>query len=309
MNKARRLDRALQGPDYDLVLPALARLPLPLAYRLARWRGHLNAWLHRDWAELALGMSYIGQRTAQAAVEVWPDERPAAMARERYATSSREELDACLMRNGRLGELQLELGAVQALLSRHPRDRGLVVLTAHFDSFILGMLGLGLCGLTTHVMTSSVVEDPRVHPAVRNFFAAKYRAAEAHLQGGRFMHVESSARAFYRALRRNEAVVVVADAPASAEGPGLWLPWFGRERKLADGAWRLATETGSMMCALLCVHEPGPRVRWLCAPLMDPALEGEQGYARLFAFMEEVIRAYPGRWWGAHLLQDCPARD
>jgi ribose-phosphate pyrophosphokinase len=110
----------------------------------------------------------------------------------------------------------------------------LVVLTAHFDSFIVGMVGLGLCGRKTSVTTSNVYEHEQVHSAVSAFFNRKYRGAEKFLNGGKFMHVETSLRAFYKALQRKETVVVVADVPATLHGQGEWLTWFGKQRKVAN---------------------------------------------------------------------------
>ena len=64
---------AAQGLDYGVILPLIARLPLSWAYRLSDWRGAFNARHARDWAELSVGFPYVGERSAAAFREVFPD--------------------------------------------------------------------------------------------------------------------------------------------------------------------------------------------------------------------------------------------
>jgi lauroyl/myristoyl acyltransferase len=297
-----------QAVDYGWVLPLMARLPVAMGRWLSACRGRLNARLGRDWAELSLGIHYIGERTAQAAAQLWPALTPRDVVQDRYIQSAHEEWHGMLIQQGRLLDLHLDLSALQNMLKQRDKQRGLVVLTAHFDSFIVGMMGLGLCGETTSVTTSNVYKNPQVHPAVQAFFDRKYRAGEHHLGGGRFMHVETSTRSLMKALRRNETLVVVADAPAAANGNGLWLSWLGEERKLADGALRMALDSGSQLCAMVCVTDDDGRVRWLCSDIHDPLTDSDSA-AKCFAHLERAILAHPGHWWAAHLLNDYPRRN
>lgn len=298
----------LQALDYGLVLPILARLPLRWGAWLSRCRGRLHARLGRDWAELSLGMTYIGGRTAQAAKRLWPEGSASEVVRERYVQVAREEWHGMLIQKNRLRDLSLDLNHLQQMLKYRDKARGLVVLTAHFDSFIVGMLGLGLCGERTSVTTSNVYKNIQVHPAVQNFFDRKYRAGEQHLCGGQFLHVETSTRSLMKALRRHETVVVVADAPATANGSGTWLTWLGAERKLADGALRMALETHSQLCAMVCVTDANGGLHWLCSEIHDPQTDPLSAQ-KCFAHLEQAILDYPGRWWAAHLLNDYPCRS
>ena len=303
----RSIPWRLQGPDYGCLLPFSARLPLSLGASLSRMRGRFAAHAARDWAELAVGEPYVRTRTLQAAAQLWPNEPPAQALRQRYQCTAREEWHAALIRAGRLDELTLDLAPARRMLAEKPSDRGLLVVTAHFDSFIIGMLGLGLCGQRTNIATSNVYVNDAVHPAVQAHFEAKYRAGERYLHGGSFLHVESSMRALLRALQRHETVVVVADAPAPEQGPGIWLQWLGQRRKLAEGAMRMARETGSLMSAMLSVARTDTRIDWLCSSVLDPAQDPDCAQ-QLFGFLEEPILAYPGRWWAAHLLGDFPVQ-
>ena len=74
-----------------------------------------------------------------------------------------------LIEQKRLLDLSLDLSALKKMLQQRHSDRGLVVLTAHFGSLIVGTMGLGLCGQKTSVTTSSVYKSLPVHPAVQHF--------------------------------------------------------------------------------------------------------------------------------------------
>ena len=297
-----------QAIDYGWLLPLLASLPYALAHKLAKWRGTVHAHLGRDWAELSVGMPYIAERTFRAAQMLWPQLDAADIVKKRYQAISREEWHANLLWRGQLDGLHCNLEALNNMLSKASPQKGLVVLTAHFDSFIVGMVGLGLCGRKTSVTTSNIYEHEKVHPAVSTFFDRKYRGAEKFLQGGKFMHVETSLRAFYRALNRKETVVVVADAPATLEGNGEWLPWFGQTRKVANGGFRMAKETDSLICAMLCVTSDEGEVSWLCSDVFDPDTDPHAA-ENLFAFFETCILAHPGKWWASHLFPDYPIQS
>jgi lauroyl/myristoyl acyltransferase len=286
----------------------MAKLPLFLGHIVSQLRGKFNAWAGRDWAELSVGFPYIKERTEKASKILWPCADAHNIAVKRYVTIAREEWHAAILQANKLPTLKLNLDALHKMLSSRDRERGLVVLTAHFDSFIVGMVGLGLCGERVSVTTSNVYQNNLVHPSVTDFFDRKYRSAEKYFQGGAgFVIVEKAMRHFYRALKRRETVVVVADAPSGEKGRGIWMPWFGKERLLAEGGVRLAMDSNSQACAMLCVTQTDGSICWLCSDIVDP--QQDALYAgKLYHFLEEQILAHPGCWWAAHLLDDYPIK-
>jgi lauroyl/myristoyl acyltransferase len=314
--KARFL-HALQGWDYEIFLPLLARLPLPVAYALSDLRGFLNARFSRDWAELALGFPYVAERSARAYKDIHPlaDETTVrAWVVERYQTVAREELDGALVIAGRMDALKVDLTPMRALLAQRESGRGLVVALSHHDSFFVGMLALARCGLTAHLMISDVVFDERVHPKLRAFTRAKYDAYISQMNGGQFLCASAQTRAFFRdALLAGHVVMVVTDTPAEKHpDKGTWVRWLGKRRKMADGALRLAMETGSEMMAMRVRHEAPGRQVWSCSSLvgtsgqlgLSVAAEREAIYAPLAQFLERAIYDDTGRWSAAHLLGD-----
>lgn len=317
MKTISRLQRWLQVVDYGLLLPLMARLPLAWAYGLSDLRGRWHARDGRDWAEMALGFTYIAERTAQAYREIHPEADEASIQKwvtERYQTVAREELDGALAIAGRVDELNVDLTPIRQALAQREAGRGLVVTMSHHDSFFMAMLALARCGVRAHLMISDVVFDERVHPTLRAFTKAKYDTYVSLMNGGRFLPASAATRNFFHdELLAGHVLLVVTDTPAEKQAhKGTWVSWLGKRRKMADGALRMAIATGSQMMAMRVRHErPGVQT-WSSSAVVDPQefnglmpdAQREAVYGPLVLFMEEAIRADTGRWSAAHLLGD-----
>lgn len=294
-----------QGPEYHWLLPALARLPDALAYRAARWRGIFNARHDRDWVSLSLGHRHVAHLAAEGFAEFLPPNAVSGALLDRFETVAREEMEARALHIFGLNHFAVETGDALARLAGRPRHRGLVLITAHLETFVLGIAALASAGERIHAVMSNVSADPRVNNAVREHFRVKYAGLQRHLHGGSLAAAETSMRHFYRALARGEIVVVLADAPAPPGVAGERVTWFGAERQLAQGALRLAQQSGSLLGAFACHHEGARRHSVHLSELHDAQLGSEQAYAQAFAFLEKHIRYRPGRWWASHLLPAC----
>jgi lauroyl/myristoyl acyltransferase len=307
--------------DYDLFLPLIARLPLPWAYRLSSWRGAFNARNSRDWAELAVGFPYIGERCAAAFRYLRPqasEEEIRRLVTQRYQMVARYELDGALAAANRLAQFQIDLTPVKAALAQRTPGRGTVMLVCHHESFFVGMLALARCGVPVYLMTSDVVFDPRVHPAFRRFTRTWYASFQKHTNAV-FCPASSKGReTFYGALARGAVVVVASDTPtARSSDKGTWVSWLGKRRKLADSAVRMAIETDSEMMAMQIRQVAPGQFVWSASEVVDtrkfthlpPALAREQVCAPLFAFLEQGVAAEPGLWWASHLLGEFENQD
>ncbi|HVZ46404.1 MAG TPA: methyltransferase domain-containing protein [Ramlibacter sp.] len=296
--------------DFACVLPALARLPIPLGHWLARVRGELNAMLGRDWRSMALGFRHLRRQCAIAYRELRPDAPPAdieAWTRGRFVAEARDEYESRLAAGGRVDDLECEIagpGDARQLLAG--RSRGLVLVTAHFESFFLGIAFLGRAtGATINSMSSSVTQDPRVDPAVQRHFDDKYRGLERYLNGGKVPdHEKTPPREFYRMLGRGEVLVIIGDAPVLPDGAEMVVPFAGGTRRLAGGALRLARATGSDIGAFVCRHLGGRRYR-IEMSAIGPA-EDPQTVAACYRFLGDAIEADPGGWWASDLLTAMP---
>lgn len=308
---------ASQAVDHGWLLPAMARLPLRWAYALARWRGALNARWARDWTELSVGFPYIGERCARSYREVFPqagEHDVQQLVRERYQTVATEELEGWFTIHGRLHEIPMALEPIRQAMAGRTPGRGLVVVMSHLDNLFYGLVGIARCGYPVYLMTSAVVHDARVHPRLRHFFQTKYDAYNQVMGGGALLHNGAEAKKkFYEVLLQGGIVVVVSETPANpGSGNGTWVQWLGKRRKMADGALRMAVDTGSELVAMQNWRNPNHVVEWAWSAIVDPQafthLPAPQSYeamaAPLFAFLEAGILARTGRWWASHLLGD-----
>lgn len=308
---------ATQRLDFGFFLPAIARLPLAWGHRMAQWRGRFNARFARDWAEMSVGHAYIADRCAASFRSMYPGISEAevrALVVQRYQTVSREELDAMRAILGRAQRLDVDLTPTKATLAKRTPGRGLVVTMGHFDSVFLGLIAMARCGECVNLMTSDIVVDERVHPAIRHYFRSKYKRYEDYMGGGRLLPTSSSTRQyFHNALGRGEVVVVATETPASPQAhKGTWVSWFGKRRKMADSAVRMAIDTNSEIMAMSSKEVAPGQYEWAASELVRPwtanipeaAALREWVYAPLAAFMESAIRAEPGRWWASHLLHE-----
>lgn len=311
-NLVRMVDRAVLWSEFALLLPLLARLPLRLGYLLAKWRGTLNWMFDREWRSISLGQRYIRTATDQAMKQVMPDLSAAEIGRltlRRFEGNSREEFEACLLMQNRMREMSFSIQGLEGVREQSKRGRGVVLLTMHYDSFIFGIVSLGMSGLVVNVMTSDIVENPLVEGCMRRFFWVKYRSMEKYLQGGKAVHVERDLRFFYRALLNGECVVILADLPTSRnKDHRIWVRFLESERSFLSGAFRLARRTGSALAGFVCQWEGRNRYAVTlseCVPSENVNLES---YLQVYAFLEKAILRRPERWLAADLLRTFETR-
>lgn len=305
-----RLAHRLHHIDFAWVLPGLARLPLAWGYALAEVRGRANAWLGRDWRSMALGFRHIRQQSLAAYALLAPKASADTLRQwcaQRFVAEARDEFEACLLAGGRVEALQCrhEGGGTATAGPLPPqRTRGLVLLTPHFDSFVLGIAFAARGGATVHAMASAITQDPRVDPAVQKHFDAKYRGLERYLHGGRVLNMEEGLRPFYRLLEKQETLVMLADSPVLSAGAPMEVDFLGQRRQLAGGALRLAQQSGSDLGGFVCrMERPGHYVMQWCEP--GPA-DDPQTLRRIYAMFSKSITNQPGLWWAADLLTHMP---
>ncbi len=295
----------VQRADYGFLLPALARLPLPLGETLAKMRGVLRAAADYEYRSLALRQRFVRHRTFQAMRILLPGAgkrawRAATL--KRFVHDSRIEWQEHLFGTPRMARIARgsALEGFEAFLRVQRQGRGLVLVCCHFDSFMLGLCLMGMHGLRSHLVTSHWVEDPRVHPRVASFFRNKFRGMESHM-GGRNLYHERDMEHFYQALKSGEAVALVADVPGNRSSVSM--PFLGRCFRMPLGAWRLAKATDSPIGAFVCLHERIGRYRLICLPPREIDPQSPENTMRpIYGFLEHWIRRAPERWIAADLL-------
>jgi len=298
--------RILTAAAFHMVLPALARLPAATGRRGARLLGRLFAALDCDWRTLGLRQHYVAGRTRQALREIDPgldEARLNTLVRQRFVSATLEELEGHWLALGRAKSFRCDFEGLDEVRAALAHGRGIVLLTMHFDATLMGVAHLGLAGIRLNLMTSNVVEDTRVLPVVRRYFAAKYMGIETCLNGGLVMHVEQRLKSFYQALRVGRGVVILGEAPAARTDDAMIVDFLGKRRAIAPGALRLAEKTGAPMAAFVCLRNSSGNYRVIFSPPYLPENGSHSGnVARLFAFLGAQVRNHPERWWAADQL-------
>lgn len=306
------LDLVLAG-IFRLALPLGAYLPPAMGRRLAEVLGRLCARLDLDWRSLALQKHYVSARTAEALAEIAPlsDDRTLSQYLEqRFVNASLEELEGHWLANGRAGDFRCECEGSNEVIAALEQERGMVLLTFHFDAALMGVAQMGLEGITLNLMTSDVVEDPRVIPAVQKYFARKYSGIANCLNGGGVLHVENHLKDFYRALRAGQGVVVLGDAPTALKDGVLIVDFLGKLRAFAPGAVRMAENTNAPISAFVCLREDDGSYRTIFSPVYWPENKSHgDNIPPLFSFLESWIRRHPERWWAADQLPNFVCLD
>lgn len=306
-----RLVSSLRGADYGWLLPWLGRLPLGVGYRLARARGRLHAAVGSDWRSLSLGFRHVAERSAEAYAKLFPQADRQQIRRwvvERYLTEARYQYECTLMIEGRLEELACDYRVDRERYLEQTAGRGLLLLSPHFDSFIHGVGLLGLlfrsAGRRVNLLTSALVKDARVHPAIQAHYADTYRSMAHYLNGGGAVDMEGGSQAFIDMLERGEVVVMAADAPPLHYGAVMQQKFLGAQRVLAGGALRMASKAGARVGGYLC-HCRGPgRYEMEFMAVQDVA--DASSLAPLYRDFSQAIEREPGRWWASDLLLAMP---
>jgi len=307
--------RMLHTLDYILLLPLLGWLPLSLGYALSAVRGRINALTERDWRSMMMRSRHIARQSAssfQTLIPAADGQQIRDLVRERFTTESREEFEGRLIISGRVTRLHCNIGPAPFVQQCQHRERGLVLLTPHFDSFILGVVFLGRAGIKINLMSSLGDDSSRFNPGVYRHFATKYRSMERYLNGGRVVPMEVGPRPFYQMLARGECVVIVGDVPLAGDNTTGITPLFlGQRRLLSGGAMRMAQKTDSDLGAFVChfdSHGQSGREYTLTGSTIKNASDPE-ALDHAYAFLSEQIMARPGRWWGVDLLTAMPSTD
>lgn len=295
---------------YGVVLPLLARLPLPAGRALAIRLGGLYARLGLDWRTLWQQEHDVAGRTRQALGMIRPGLSPwrtAALLRQRFRYAALEDLEGHWLALRRGTSLRCRIDGLDAIRETLSHGKGIVLLTMHFDASILGIALLGQAGLKLNPMAIDVSNDPRVAaPAViKRYFRRKYAGLDSYLNGGRVMYVPRELVQVHRALSAGEGVVILGDAPAPTSNinKAVAIDFIGQRRAFAPGFLRLAEKTGAPLAAFVCLRDARGGYRIAFSPVYWP-VDGrhQEGAKSAYAFLEAQVRRHPGRWWAADLL-------
>jgi KDO2-lipid IV(A) lauroyltransferase len=138
-------------------------------------------------------------------------------------------------------------------------------------------------------------------------WAAELVAGSRRSKGVTLAPRNQSLRALFRALARQECVVLLSDiAPAGVQT--VETPFFGAPAPFPLGPARLALATGAPLMVIQCVRLPDGRYRLEAQePLCPPAGRSRESEAEAVAMtaamaagFERIVRADPEQWYPYH---------
>lgn len=304
----KKLIFAYQRFSYQLLLPFLSHLPFFLAEGISSLRGTFNALFDLEWRSIALGKKFVKTNTYTAISRIKPEAKAAELqfkTLQRFIYFAREELDAAMFSHRNLEPVRQRsiIEGFRQWEQALDSGKGLVVLTCHYDCFTMGLILLAMHGRKVNVMSSNVVQDPRVSQYVQQFYKEKYQGIENHFNGGKVVHVEDNLRFFYQALANNEIVFILADLPAGSKNnnPNIIAPFIDNHYYMAPGPFRLALKTGSHMAAFYCLSQSLGRYHIKCSDVYNPQ-DLDNTVAHLYDFLQRPIKRYPHRWIASDVM-------
>jgi KDO2-lipid IV(A) lauroyltransferase len=194
-------------------------------------------------------------------------------------TLSREEMRASLAVKG--------LEHIEEALAQ---GKGLVLVTAHFGS------PDGLIYLPS--LFSYRVTAPAEHLKPERLF--RYLLSLRKRGGITFLPADGPLLGLFRALKRNEIVVVAADRDTTESG--IMIDFFGAPARLPDGHVQLAMRTGAKLALAFGRREPDNTYTIEIHPPLELEDTGDfkrdlrANMEKVVAGLERVIRQHPEQW-------------
>ncbi len=293
--RPRRAALAAAALLMDLTSHAVRRLSPATRERLAGAAAALWIWCWRR--RLPVIAQNFAVVLGRAPAGTGPlDPQACALARESLRSYARMAIDFLLVRTMQEPEV---LAWVQPVGAHHleaaRQDRkGVIFVLPHLGSWDVAAAFAHAYGC-------------RLTIVVESGWMAELVAGSRLARGATLVPRQGSLRALFRALAREEIVVLLTDVI----GPGvatIEVPFFGRPAPFPAGPARLAQRTGAPILVVSCVRLPDGRYRIEAQPPLrpDPALPPREAVYRLTAAIaagfERAIAAAPAQWYPFHSI-------
>lgn len=268
----------------------LASVPRPVALFIGRKLGRLAYRVdarHRKTALDNITLAYGG--------ELSPVEK------ERIARESFENLGVIFFDFVRIpwltkGKLQrfVEVRGLDNLDRALEKDKGVVLLTAHYGNWEMLGASMGLVGRPMDVVVRKL-DDP-----VAGEFVDWVRTR----CGNTMVHKERAMRRLLKALSTNRLVCILLDQNV-AKKEGVFVDFFGTPACTNRGPAMLAVTSGAAVVPAF-IRRDGPGYVLTVRPEVelvktgDRAADAQENTRRMTGVIEEVVRERPEQWFWVH---------
>jgi lauroyl/myristoyl acyltransferase len=292
-----RIIKGIDFLDFSFLLPALRFLPARMSEQLSKYRGLVRYFLDMDWRSISMGQPHIRQATKEALSRICTNcsdlEKKVA---QRFINQSREETEAVYFAGKKKWPREIIFDNIEPLVALRETGRGLVLLSAHYDSCVAGITFLGRKGFRVNIFFDEIVYDTRVPKYLQRFFRKKYSNMARYLNGGNFISMRNISE-IYRRLSKGETFIVVSDVMNFPNG--IKVNFMNDEYTAPDGALRIALKTNSYLGAFVTLYEGNGVYRMVFSPptLVSRADDPGKAVQGCYAFLSGYMMKSPERWW------------
>src|SRR5439155_5105226 len=146
------------------------------------------------------------------------------------------------------------------------RGNGVILISAHYGDWELGLLAAGFLGAPCTTVT-----EPTTNPAIERMITG-FRSASGHA----CVHPRFAMVKLFKALRRGGTIAMLIDVNARRGRGGVWLDFFGLPVFNTPAVAQLARRTGAAIVFVVAHPLPGRRVKLLFGPQIELGDSGDE---------------------------------
>ncbi len=303
----KKISHIVQKFDFGYFLPFIAKLPLGLGKRLSALRGFICFLFDYNWKSEAIGYKYIRKGVYKMMKHFYPEKSNLYcwnLTLKRFIYESREEWQALLLAKQVMKKIfsASTFQNIDELKKTNADKGGLVLITSHIDSYILGWVMLGMNGMKVNIVAKEFFEDQRIQDDVRKHYYTKYANME-HLMNGKLLDPSLHKEYIYSSLSKGETVVLVSDVPGTKST--VHIPFVGKKFQMPLGAFHLVKKTGSKLAAFICIYVSPGKYKTVFLPPVEIFPDNPEKTMRpVYNFLESWILKYPDRWMASEIFRD-----
>ncbi|HPQ94878.1 MAG: lipid A biosynthesis acyltransferase [Thiothrix sp.] len=276
---------------YELAFPAYARLPWPLAYRLAD--GQSKIYYHRRKIQRE-----IMRQQMQTVFPVAAPVRLDQWLHDFFRMVEQEALDTWFY-NQKAATTLTTLQGFDVVREARQQGRRVILTSGHFGRFWMAGPAMKAQGFTTGTITRDGGQENMhgLHPAEHRYRLFKLKIL-AQVLGGPFLIEGGDLRSLYRSLD-NHLITLVFDVPYPETQPGsVTVPFLGGKIAIPGGVYRIAKKTGSLVAPFFMCDGGKGKVVAEFTGLLEPDNYNVGDFMSLLAgHLETRILSAPGQWW------------